>query len=72
VLHAAGAGGLAPPRLHGPVVLTGPGTGVSARGADLLLDVEGHLTAATAQGVRLVAALAKRAGSLSLKLRAKS
>jgi hypothetical protein len=34
--------------------------------------VEGHLTAATAQGVRLVAALAKRAGSLSLKLRAKS
>ena len=41
--------------------------GVSAGGADLLLDVEGDLAAAVAQRVRLVAALAERARPLRLE-----
>ena len=46
--------------------LPAPGVGVSAGGADLLLDVEGDLAAAVAQRVRLVAALAERARPLRL------
>ena len=41
--------------------------GVSAGGADLLLDVEGDLAAAVAQRVRLVATLAERARALRLE-----
>ena len=41
--HAAGAGGLPPLGLHGPVVLADLGSGESTSGADLLLDVEGSL-----------------------------
>ena len=67
VADAAGAGGLPPLGLDGPVVSAGAGGGVSAHGAALLLDVEGDAVAADAQGVRLVAPLTKRAGSLSLE-----
>ena len=67
VADAAGAGGLPPLGLDGPVVSAGAGGGVSAHGAALLLDVEGDAVAADAQRVRLVAPLTKRAGSLSLE-----
>ena len=41
--HAAGAGGLPPLGLHGPVVLPDFSSGESAAGAFLLLDVERRL-----------------------------
>ena len=50
-----------------PVVLPDLCRWVAAGRADFLLDVEGHLAAATAQGVRLVATLSERAGSLRLE-----
>ena len=67
VLHPAGPGGLPPDGLHGPVVLADPLARVAAGSANLLLDVERDLPAAAAQRVRLVAALAERAGSLRLE-----
>lgn len=67
VAHAAGAGGLPAQGLDGPVVLADLVAGVAAGRAHLLLDVEGHLAAADAQGVRLVVALSKRARSLRLE-----
>ena len=67
VLHPAGPGGLPPDGLHGPVVLADPLARVAAGGADLLLDVEGHLAATAAQRVRLVVTLSERASSLRLK-----
>ncbi len=65
--HPAGAGGAAPLGLDGPVVLPDPGAGVAAGGAGVLLNVVRHLAAATAQGVRLVAALTKRCCALRLQ-----
>ena len=41
--HPAGAGGLPPLGLLGPVVLPDPSRGEPAPGAGLLLDVEGNL-----------------------------
>ena len=41
--HTAGAGGLPPLGLDGPVELPDPGLGVAAAGALLLLDVERDL-----------------------------
>ena len=41
--HPAGAGGLPPLGLHGPPELADLGRGEAAGGANLLLDVEGHL-----------------------------
>ena len=67
VPHPAGAGGLPPAGLDGPAELPRPGAGVAAVGARLLLDVEGHLAAAAAQRVRLVAPLAERARALRLE-----
>ena len=43
VTHTAGAGGLPPLGLDGPVELPDPGLGVAAAGALLLLDVERDL-----------------------------
>jgi hypothetical protein len=43
VTHAAGAGGLPPLGLDGPVELPDPGLGIPAAGALLLLDVERDL-----------------------------
>jgi len=40
VAHAAGSRGLSPLCLFGPVILAGFGSGVAARGAGTLLDVE--------------------------------
>ena len=59
VLHSARSGGLPPLGLDGPVVLADPGAGISARRANLLLDVEGHLAAPHTQGVGLVVAFTK-------------
>ena len=67
VTHAAGASSLSPAGLDGPAVVAGLGCWVSASGASLLLDVVRGTPAPTAQCVRLVVALAKRAGSFRLE-----
>ena len=59
VLHASGAGGLPPLGLDGPVVLADPGSGISAGGANLLLDMEGDFAAPHTQGVGFVVAFTK-------------
>lgn len=63
VPHAAGAGGLSPLGLLGPVVLPGLSGGVGTAGASVLLDVERATAAATAHSVRLVVALSERGSS---------
>lgn len=63
--HAASAGGLTADGLGAPVVFADASRGVAARRAIALLDVHGAAAAATAQGVRLVAALTKGSGTLS-------
>ena len=53
VAHAAGTGGLSALSLLAPLVRADLGGGVTARGADLLLEVEGTGVATTAHSVRL-------------------
>lgn len=53
VAHAAGTGGLSALSLLTPLVGADLGGGVTARGADLLLTVEGTGVASSADGVRL-------------------
>lgn len=64
VSHAAGAGDLSALSLLGPVVLAGLSSGVAARSAGVLLVVHGTATAASADPVGLVVALAKAGGTL--------
>ena len=59
VTHAAGAGGLPALGLLAPVELPGLGSRVAARGAGVLLDVEGATTATPAERVRLVVTLSE-------------
>ncbi len=65
VSHATGASHLSADGLLRPVVMTHSSSGESTRWANLLLDVEGDPTAPPAEGVGVVAALAKQAGTLS-------
>lgn len=53
VAHAAGTGGLSALSLLAPLVRADLGRGVTARSADLLLEVEGTSVASSADGVRL-------------------
>jgi len=53
VAHATGTGGLSALSLLTPLVGSDLGSGVTARGADLLLEVEGSGVASSADGVRL-------------------
>ena len=62
--HSASASGLPPAGLLGPSELPDLGGWVAAGGADLLLDMEGHLATPPAQGVRLVTPLSKGTGTL--------
>jgi hypothetical protein len=64
VSHAAGTSGLPALGLLTPVELAGLSGRVSARGASVLLDVEGATTATPAERVRLVVALAEAGGTL--------
>ena len=53
VAHAAGTGGLSALGLLAPLVRANLSGGVTARGADLLLEVERASVASSADGVRL-------------------
>lgn len=53
VAHAAGTGGLSALSLLAPFIRADLGRGVTARSADLLLEVEGTSVASSADGVRL-------------------
>ena len=65
--HTPCTSGAAPLGLDGPSVFAALGSGISALGANLLLDVKTDAGAATAQSVRLVMPLTKRTGTLRLE-----
>jgi hypothetical protein len=66
VAHTTSAGGSATECLASPVVLSELGSRVTARGAQCLLDVEGHAAASAARRVRLGVALTKTLSTLTL------
>lgn len=57
--------------LYYKLTLADPSIWIAARSAKFLLDVERATTTTTAQGVRLVVALAKRRGTFSLQINLK-